>query len=176
MATVKDVRVKTRLNVLSDLLRDQGDPTNRPGKLGAQRKTIIDVPVVEIPSDEMETRLDHAQRVLEHGYRVDTSCSPPTVVTDEATKVSANSFIFNGHVNPNGESTAVRFEYNLKSRDLTGWITCDETPVTGTTNQSVHRDMTGLSYDTRYYYRVRGVSAAGTYYGIVRSFKTDPAV
>lgn len=175
MATTKDVRVKTRLNVLSDLLRDQGDPDHHPGKLGAQRKTIIDVPVVEIPSGEMETRLEHAQLVLEHGYRVDTTIVPPTVVTDEPTKVSANSFIFNGHVHPHGLSTAVRFEYNLDSLALNGWVVCDETPVTGNTNQTVHKDMDTLDYDTVYYYRVRGVSAAGTYYGIVKSFKTEPA-
>jgi hypothetical protein len=174
MATTKDVRVKTRLNVLSDLLRDQGYPNHHPGKLGVQRKTIIDVPVVEIPSGELETRLEHAQLVLEYGYRVDTATIPPIVVTDEATIVSANAAIFNGHVNPNGESTAVRFEYNLDSRDLNGWVTCDETPVTGVTNQTVHKDMSDLDYDTVYYYRVRGVSAAGTYYGTVKSFKTGP--
>jgi hypothetical protein len=173
MATTKDLRVKTRLNVLSDLLRDQGEPDHHPGKLGAQRKTIINVPVVEIPSGELSTRLEHAQLVLEHGYRVNTLIVPPIPVTDDATGITDTTAIFHGHVNPKGQVTTVRFEYGLNSQDLDGWVVCDETPLVGVTNQSVHKDM-GLLQNSRYYYRVRAVSAAGTYYGTMKSFKTDP--
>ena len=174
MATIKDVRVKTRLNVLSSLLRDKVDADQRPGRYGSQRKTIIDVPEVEIPSGELETRLEHAQLVLESGYRVDTTIKPPTVVTDDATDIDILAGTFRGHVNPNGQVTAVRFEYGYTPA-LGGWVTCDETPVNGVLNVAIHKDMTLLA-DTTYYYRIRGVSAAGTYYGIIKSFKTLPVV
>jgi len=176
MATVKDVNVKTRLNVLSTLLKDKGDADQRPGREGAQRKTIIDVQEVEIPTDEMETRIEHALLVLEHGYRVDTTVIPPTVVTDEATDITDTIATFRAHVNPHDESTVVRFEYSTVNPTLGAWVTCDETPVTGTTNQSIHKDMIGLTPNTKYFYRVRGVSAAGTYYGIIKSFYTEPSI
>jgi len=175
MATIKDVRVKARLNVLSVLLNYKGDADQRPGNHGAQRKTIIDAQEVEVPVGEMETRIEHAQLVLEHGYRVDTTVKPPDVTTEDATGITHNAAIFRGHVNPNGQSTAVRFEYSTNIASLTAWATCDETPVTGVTNQSIHKDMPGLSANTRYFYRIRGVSAAGTYYGIVKTFKTSVA-
>ncbi len=173
MAKVKDVNVKVRLNVLSTLLRDQGDADQRPGKHGSQRKTILDMMEVDVPTGELATRLEHAQLVLEHGYRVDTTIVPPNVVTDDATDVDVTTAILRAHVNPNGQSTAVRFEYGT-TLEISGWVTCDETPVTGVTNQTVHKDMIGLTADTKYYYRVRGVSAAGTYYGVVKSFTTLP--
>ena len=173
MATKKDVRVKTRLNVLLTLLRNKGDSDQRPGKYGSQRKTIIDVPEIEIDSDELETRLEHAQLVLEHGYKVVTTNIPPFAVTDEATDIADTSATFRGHVNPNGFSTVVRFEYSYDKPNLDGWVVCDETPLTGTTNQSVHKDLTLLS-DRLVFYRVRGVSSKATVYGTIKSFRTLP--
>lgn len=105
MATKKDVRVKTRLNVLLTLLRNKGDSDQRPGRYGSQRKTIIDVPEIQITSDELETRLEHAQLVLEHGYKVNTASIPPFVTTDDATDIGVITGTFHGHVNPNGAST-----------------------------------------------------------------------
>ena len=169
MAAIKDVRVRVRLNVLSTLLQHKGDSDQRPGRYGSQRKTIIDVPEVEIPSDELETRLEYAQLVLEHGYKV--GLPPPIAVTDEPTITSGHAVAFRAHVNPMGFSTIVRFEY-AKTPSVDGWVTCDETPLTGVTNQTVHKDMAGLTHDTVYYCRVRAVNAVATVYGIVKSFKT----
>jgi hypothetical protein len=174
MATIKDVRVKVRLNVLSVLLKDKGEADQRPGRHGAQRKTIIDCQEVEIPTGELAIRLANAQLVLEDGYMVNTDITPPVVVTDDATGITPVAAIFRGHVNPNGLSTAVRFEYSLHHPNCDGWVTCDETPLTGVTNQSVHKDMAGLTPNTKYYYRVRGYNAAKIAYGIVKSFYTLP--
>jgi len=175
MATKKDVRVKARLNVLLTLLRNKGDSDQRPGRYGSQRKTIIDVPEIEIDSDELETRLEHAQLVLEHGYKVVTTSIPPFVTTDDATDIGVTTGIFRGHVNPNGQSTAVRFEYSYDKPDVDGWVTCDETPVTGITNQSVHKDMTFMGMGGRtVFYRVRGVSSIATVYGNIKSFTLLP--
>lgn len=173
MATVKDVRVKVRLNVLSSVLRDKGEADQRPGRHGSQRKTIIDCQEVEIPTGELAIRLANAQLVLEDGYMVNTDITPPIVVTDDATGITSDAAIFRGHVNPNGLSTAVRFEYGFNP-GLSGWVVCDETPLTGVTNQSVHKDMAGLIPNTKYYYRVRGYNAAKIAYGIVKSFYTLP--
>ena len=172
MATIKDVRVIARLNVQSVLLKDKGEADERPGRHGSQRKTIIDCQEVEVPMGELETRLTHAQLVLEHGYRVNTAVIPPDVVTDDATNIDVLSATFNGHVNPNGQATVVRFEYAYTPK-VDGWVVCDETPLAGVTNQTVHKDLALLA-GSKVYYRVRAVSAAGTYYGIIKSFYTLP--
>ena len=99
--------------------------------------------------------------------------SPPTVTTNAASVVGTTSATLNGTVNANGFSTTVTFEYGTDtSYGLTA--NADPSPVTGSTDTAVSNALTGLSSDTGYHYRVKGVSDGGTEYGSDQTFTTRP--
>ena len=93
------------------------------------------------------------------------------VTTDEATIISGNSARLNGTVNPGGDysTTTVLFEWGTD----TGYgseTTATQSPVTGTTAQTVSADVTGLRTDATYHYRVKAVNSVRTTYGSDPSF------
>jgi len=175
MATVKDVNVKTRLNVLSTLLKDKGDADQRPGKEGAQRKTIIDVPEVDIPPCELETRLTNAQLVLEHGYTVDTTKPPPRAVTDDATSIAATSVVLNGHIKSGTAAIAATcgFQYGT-TKELGSETVAAENPVSEALDTPITLTIAGLTASTKYYYRAYATDAnyATGMFGVLKSFIT----
>lgn len=178
MATKKDVKVKIRLNVLSILLRDKGDADHRPGRQGSQRKTIIDIPEVEISSDELETRLEKAQLVLATGYWVDPDDIPPQTVTDDVTAITHNTAILHGHVKSGTALIAATCGFQYGVTPALGTTTvCDQSPVADAANTAITLSVAGLTPSTKYYYRVYATDAnfSGGKYGVVKSFTTDHA-
>ena len=178
MATKKDVRVRVRLNVLSILLNDKGEAHTRPPRHGSQRKTIIDIPEVEISSDELEIRLEKAQQVLQLGFWVDPDDVPPQVVTDDQSSLTATGVVLNGHVKPGGaliEATC-GFQYGT-TKALGTTVTADQSPLNSALNNAITKTVAGLTPSTRYYYRayVTDANFSGGKYGVLKSFIT-PAV
>jgi len=101
-----------------------------------------------------------------------TSGSAPTTITEAATSITSTTVTFNGTVNPNGLSTIVSFEYGETS-DYGNQITAERSPIDGTSNVSVSVNLTGLSENTTYHYRVvASNSAKGPINGADRSFVT----
>ena len=95
----------------------------------------------------------------------------PTAITTPATNVADISATLNGQINANQVYTTVSFEY--------GWlpsygevITGVPSTVTGNTLINISADLTGLSLNTTYYYRIVGTSTAGTSYGEQMTFLT----
>jgi hypothetical protein len=100
-----------------------------------------------------------------------TSQIPPTVTTTAATGVTATAAIMNGTVNANNLSTAVTFDYGLTvayGSSAPGV----PSPVNGTTLTNVSASLSGLTNNTTYHYRVKGVNAAGTSNGNDQTFFT----
>jgi len=177
MATIKDLRVKVRLNVLSDVIRDKGDLNHRPGKAGAQRHTIINIPEMEMPSAEFDTRLEYAVLALQHGMSV-SGANAPIPITDEASDLTHNSVTLNGHVDPYSAmvATTVNFQYGT-TKELGLSIAAAESPLATAVNTAVSRGLVGLTPETQYYYRVQAIDAnypAGKF-GIIKTFVTDAA-
>jgi hypothetical protein len=98
------------------------------------------------------------------------SASPPTVLTGYATNVKINSATLDGSVNANGLSTTVWFEYDTTSGSYNN--TSSTQSVSGTNTTIVSIDISGLSSETTYYYRIVAQSSSGTSYGNERSFET----
>ena len=103
------------------------------------------------------------------------SALPPAVITLAATAITSSGATLNGTVNANTSSTNVSFDWGLTSFYTN---TVDATPsiVTGTTVTPVLANLTGLTSNTTYHYRVKGTNAAGSATGEDFTFKTSGGV
>ena len=100
-----------------------------------------------------------------------TSPTAPTGATGSAAPVGSSTATLNGTVNPNGASTAVTFEYGPTTSY--GWYaTASQNPATGTSSQSVSKEISGLSPGTIYHFRIKATNSVGTAYGSDGSFTT----
>jgi phosphodiesterase/alkaline phosphatase D-like protein len=97
----------------------------------------------------------------------------PTVTTNAATNIGAESATLNGTVNANNDSTTVTFEYGTTTSYGTT-VTAAQSPVSGSSDTAVSADITGLIPDTMYHYRAVGQNSAGTTYGADMTFTTLP--
>ena len=93
----------------------------------------------------------------------------PVVTTNVATNITSSSATLNGTVHPNGLTTTVHFEYGITTNY--GSTTANRN-YTGNTTQSVSANITGLSPDTTYHFRLVGTNSGGTSYGSDRTFTT----
>jgi len=94
----------------------------------------------------------------------------PSATTGVATSVTSNSATLNGTVNPNGDSTTYYFEYGTTTSY--GTTTTSMSAGSGTTDVSVNADISSLSSNTSYHYRIVATNSAGTTYGSDKSFTT----
>ena len=100
---------------------------------------------------------------------------PPIVVTNTATAITTNSATLNGIVYANNLSTAVSFEYGLTTAYGTV-IAGVPITVTGNIATNVLAILSGLTPNTTYHYRVKGISAGGTAHGDDLTFQTACAI
>lgn len=100
------------------------------------------------------------------------SVSTPTVVTAAASNVSANSAELNGNVNANGSATNAWFEWGTNSNLSTFNSTPQQSAGSASANVSMSANLSGLSSDTVYYYRLVATNATGVTKGSILSFAT----
>ena len=101
-----------------------------------------------------------------------TSANAPAVTTNAATTVGETSATLNGTVNPNDQSTTAKFEYGT----TTGYgseILATQSPVSGSSLIDVSAQITGLSPNTGYHYRVVATNSAGTTSAGDQAFTTE---
>jgi len=97
--------------------------------------------------------------------------SAPTATTGSATNVTSNSATLKATVNPNGLATTVYFQWGTSPSY--GNSTPSQSIGSGTSTVNVSANLSGLSPDTTYYYRIVATNSAGTTYGSGMSFRTD---
>ena len=93
----------------------------------------------------------------------------PVVATNPATNVTSSSAILNGTVNPHGLTTSVHFQYGITTSY--GSTTASQT-YTGSTIQTVSRNIHGLHPNRTYHFRLVGTNDGGTSFGNDRTFTT----
>ena len=106
---------------------------------------------------------------------VNAAAVPPTTTTGSAGSISATGATLNGTINANNISTAVTFEYGTTTGYGTN-VTADQSPVTGSTVTSVSKAITGLTPNTTYHFKVKGVSTGGSGNGTDQTFTTAAVV
>ncbi len=98
-------------------------------------------------------------------------CATPTATTGSATNITSNSATLNATVNPNGVSTGGFFQYGTST--AYGYTTSNQILGSGTGSVPVSANLTGLSPNTTYHFRIIATnSCGGTVYGSDQSFTT----
>ena len=87
----------------------------------------------------------------------------PEAVTTSATNIFFNSAILNGSVNGNYLSTTTTFEWGTTT-DYGNTIIAVQSPVTGNSVINVSADLTGLTEETTYHYRIKAENSLGATY------------
>src|SRR2546430_3426553 len=95
------------------------------------------------------------------GYDL-ASAMPPVVTTNAGTNVTNSAAMLNGAVNPNGVTTSVHFEYGLTTSYGSSTLTRS---YSGHTTQKVMANISGLSPNTTYHFRLVGTNSGGGRYG-----------
>jgi hypothetical protein len=102
-----------------------------------------------------------------------TFASLPTVTTNAASGITATGATLNSTTTANGFSTAVSFDYGTASAS---YSSIDQSATTGGTVDTTGAStlaVTGLVCNTKYYFRAKGVSSAGSSKGSELSFTTS---
>jgi hypothetical protein len=100
-----------------------------------------------------------------------SSAAVPGVSTGGASKITSTSAHIAGKVNPQGQSTTYTFQYGPTTKY---GITTPAAPAgAGTKAVNAAADITGLTGDKTYHYRLVASSPAGVVSGKDRTFKTD---
>ncbi|MFH1243854.1 MAG: S8 family serine peptidase [Pseudomonadota bacterium] len=107
-------------------------------------------------------------------FSLSSSPTVPTAISGSATSVELTSATLNGTVNPNGASTTVIFEYGTDV-NYGSSIAATQSPLAGTTAQSVSARPTGLKAGMTYHFRVTATNSVGTSNGSDKSFTTAAA-
>jgi hypothetical protein len=101
--------------------------------------------------------------------------SAPTATTQPATNITSSSATLNGIVNPEGLTTQVFFDWGLTT---SYGNTVNATPASlsaNYTSTSVSANLSGLTPNTTYHFRVRAVNNNGTTNGNNLTFSTPPS-
>jgi phosphodiesterase/alkaline phosphatase D-like protein len=98
-----------------------------------------------------------------------TATGPPVVTTNPATLIASFSATLNGSLNPHGLTTTVHFQYGTTTSY--GSTTPMQTQ-TGNTYRNIAANISGLSPNTIYHFRIVATNSAGTRFGGDRTFRT----
>ena len=91
-----------------------------------------------------------------------TATGPPVVTTNPATNVTSSSATLNGSLDPHGLTTTVYFQYGTTTQLRTNHAIQTQT---GNTYRNITANISGLTTDTPYHFRIVGTNSAGTRYG-----------
>ncbi|MEM9018329.1 MAG: peptidoglycan DD-metalloendopeptidase family protein, partial [Verrucomicrobiota bacterium] len=99
---------------------------------------------------------------------------PPSATTESASSIGPERATLNATVNPNGKATSVTFEYG-ESDSYGDSANATLDPDDGDEASEVSVEISNLSPNTTYHFRVCATNSDGTSYGSDQTFTTSPA-
>jgi hypothetical protein len=102
------------------------------------------------------------------------AAAAPDATTGAATNVGLSTATIAGTVNPQGVATSYRFDYGTTASY--GLQTSAGDAGAGSAGLGVHADLSGLTADTLYHYRVVAINGDGTTPGADRTFRTAAVI
>jgi hypothetical protein len=126
--------------------------------------TATTVPATELTSDVTATSPEGINPDV-IGYDLVTA----VVTTNAATVITSSSATLNGTVDPNGLTTSVLFEYGITTNYQ---HTTANRNYSGSTTQNVNANISGLTPNTTYHFRIVGFNSRGFHFGSERTFRT----
>lgn len=100
-----------------------------------------------------------------------TKPTAPTATTTSATWISQAWATMNGSIIANNDFTTITFEYDTAT-SYGNTINANPDTVSGNLSTAVYSNLTGLTGNTTYHYRVKAVNSIGTTYGSDLTFTT----
>ncbi|NBR25472.1 MAG: fibronectin type III domain-containing protein, partial [Micrococcales bacterium] len=92
-----------------------------------------------------------------------TLTGAPTVTTQSASTITTTTAKLNGIVNANADATtSIVFNWGTSSGSLTNNLSVTPASVSGNSNTSVVGNLTGLTPNTTYYYKLSATNSIGT--------------
>ena len=98
-----------------------------------------------------------------------SATGPPVVTTNPPTFIASFSSTLNGSLDPHGLTTSVRFQYGTTT---SYGLTTAAQSQTGNTYRTVSANISGLSANTIYHFRIVATNSGGTSSGSDRTFTT----
>jgi hypothetical protein len=98
-----------------------------------------------------------------------TATGPPVITTNPATNLTSSSAKLNGSLDPHGLTTSVYFQYGTTTSY--GHTTPTQSQ-TGNTYRNIAANISGLSPNTIYHFRIVATNSGGTRFGSDRTFTT----
>lgn len=126
--------------------------------------------IYNISTHELEIFYNNAWWPLSMGTPIPAAV-PPLVTTEAVSCLAANTVTLNGTVNPNSRSANVSFEYGTTT-NYGQTVAASQNPVNGNTPTNLLANLTQLSSNTTYHYRIVATNAGGTAVGSDMTFKT----
>ena len=112
------------------------------------------------------------------GLITDRSTASPEVLTGSATNITRDSATLNGTVNPNGLTTDYYFEWGPTT--AYGNVTSSQSAGSGSSDVAVSANLSALTINTQYHFRIVAANSLGTTYGtdmcFIPCFKTMPGL
>jgi hypothetical protein len=100
-------------------------------------------------------------------------CPPPTITGSAPSSISEGAAALNATVNPNGHAVSdCHFDYGT-SAAYGASVPCASLPPSGTSAVAVSAQLTGLSADTTYHFRIVATGVDSTSYGPDQTFATS---
>ena len=107
------------------------------------------------------------------GFGPPPVASAPTVVTGAASGISETVATVSGTLNPNGSSTSYHFDYGTST--AYGSSTSSQDAGSGSSTETVTAQLSGLTPDTTYHYRLVAANSGGAATGADATFTTAGA-
>jgi hypothetical protein len=96
---------------------------------------------------------------------------PPNCITGNVSRATSSSARLDGRVNPQSKATRIYFEFSQDKSNLSQKTSVKYAGVE-MSYRLVADKISGLSGNTKYYYRIAAKNASGSCFGVIESFST----